>query len=85
MAMMITSTKLMIYMRILNPQGFGFIEFEDRRDADDAVYELNGKDLMGEWWVILPENTLGSESVFVEVYVQFYLCDNAHCDLLGPE
>ena len=24
-------------------QGFGFVEFDDYRDADDAVYELNGK------------------------------------------
>lgn len=24
------------------------MEFEDTRDADDAVYELNGKDLCGE-------------------------------------
>lgn len=23
-------------------------EFDDHRDADDAVYELNGKELMGE-------------------------------------
>ncbi|KAG0418631.1 hypothetical protein HPB47_004693 [Ixodes persulcatus] len=28
--------------------GFGFVEFDDPRDADDAVYELNGKDLMGD-------------------------------------
>ena len=28
---------------VLIKQGFGFIEFEDYRDADDAVYELNGK------------------------------------------
>lgn len=27
---------------------YGFVEFEDNRDADDAVYELNGKDLCGE-------------------------------------
>ncbi|XP_078723032.1 uncharacterized protein LOC144940643 [Lampetra fluviatilis] len=27
--------------------GFGFVEFEDARDADEAVYELNGKDMMG--------------------------------------
>lgn len=25
-----------------------FQEFDDPRDADDAVYELNGKDLCGE-------------------------------------
>jgi len=28
--------------------GFGFVEFDDYRDADDAVYELNGKELMGQ-------------------------------------
>lgn len=25
-----------------------FQEFDDHRDADDAVYELNGKELLGE-------------------------------------
>ncbi|ENN71336.1 hypothetical protein YQE_11951, partial [Dendroctonus ponderosae] len=28
--------------------GYGFVEFDDYRDADDAVYELNGKRIMGE-------------------------------------
>lgn len=27
---------------------YGFVEFEDMRGADDAVYELNGKELCGE-------------------------------------
>ncbi|KAL1132157.1 hypothetical protein AAG570_010114 [Ranatra chinensis] len=33
---------------ILLKNGYGFIEFDDYRDADDAVYELNGKELLGE-------------------------------------
>lgn len=28
--------------------GFAFIEFDDYRDADDACYDLNGRELMGE-------------------------------------
>lgn len=28
--------------------GFGFVEFQDYKDADDAVYEMNHKELMGE-------------------------------------
>ncbi|XP_055631520.1 serine-arginine protein 55-like [Toxorhynchites rutilus septentrionalis] len=32
---------------VMIKNGFGFVEFEDHRDADDSVYELNGKDLLG--------------------------------------
>ncbi|XP_063380798.1 serine-arginine protein 55 isoform X4 [Cydia fagiglandana] len=39
---------------ILIKNGYGFVEFEDYRDADDAVYELNGKDLLGERVVVEP-------------------------------
>uniref|UniRef100_A0A8C2WAA0 Serine and arginine rich splicing factor 6a n=1 Tax=Cyclopterus lumpus TaxID=8103 RepID=A0A8C2WAA0_CYCLU len=37
--------------------GYGFVEFEDNRDADDAVYELNGKELCGERVIV--ENARG--------------------------
>lgn len=33
---------------VLIKSGYGFVEFDDYRDADDAVYELNGKRLLGE-------------------------------------
>lgn len=33
---------------VLVKNGYGFVEFDDHRDADDAVYELNGRTLMGE-------------------------------------
>ncbi|CAB3404563.1 unnamed protein product [Caenorhabditis bovis] len=33
---------------IILKNGFGFVEFDDPRDADDAIYDLNGKELCGE-------------------------------------
>lgn len=33
---------------VLIKNGYGFVEFDDHRDAEDAVYELNGKKLLGE-------------------------------------
>ncbi|KOB69761.1 Splicing factor arginine/serine-rich 6 [Operophtera brumata] len=39
---------------VLIKNGYGFVEFEDYRDADDAVYELNGKELLGERVVVEP-------------------------------
>jgi len=32
---------------ILLKRGFAFIEFDDYRDADDAIHDLNGKELLG--------------------------------------
>lgn len=33
---------------ILVKTGYGFVEFDDHRDADDAVYEMDNRDFMGE-------------------------------------
>lgn len=33
---------------IVLKNGYGFVEFDDHRDAEDVVYELNGKELLGE-------------------------------------
>ncbi|XP_052768774.1 serine-arginine protein 55-like isoform X1 [Mya arenaria] len=37
---------------ILMKNGYTFVEFDDPRDADDAVYELNGKEMLGERLII---------------------------------
>ncbi|KAG9402121.1 hypothetical protein AC1031_007822 [Aphanomyces cochlioides] len=31
-----------------NPPGFAFVDFEDPRDADDAIKDMDGKELLGE-------------------------------------
>ncbi|XP_028412613.1 serine/arginine-rich splicing factor 5-like [Dendronephthya gigantea] len=33
-------------------KGYGFVEFYDERDAEDVVWELNGRDLLGERVII---------------------------------
>merc|ERR1712193_171285 len=33
---------------ILMKAGYAFVDIDDRRDAEDAVYDLNGKDLHGD-------------------------------------
>ncbi|XP_052766296.1 serine/arginine-rich splicing factor 5-like isoform X2 [Mya arenaria] len=37
---------------ILMKNGYTFVEFDDPKDADDAVYELNGKEMLGERLII---------------------------------
>ena len=37
-------------VRIL--QGFGFVDFDDYRDADDAVKGLDGRDFLGERYLV---------------------------------
>jgi len=40
----------LIFFKIQNPlfeRGYAFVELGDARDADDAVYDLNGRSMMG--------------------------------------
>ncbi|XP_002154006.1 serine/arginine-rich splicing factor 6 isoform X1 [Hydra vulgaris] len=37
---------------IMMKNGYAFVDFDDYRDADDAVYDLNGKELMGDRVII---------------------------------
>lgn len=48
---MITRFTLAVWIFTINDMHIFFQEFDDYRDADDAVYELNGKELLGERWV----------------------------------
>ena len=33
---------------IMLKNGYGFVEFDDYKDADDAIHDLNGRELCGE-------------------------------------
>ncbi|CAG0915548.1 unnamed protein product [Notodromas monacha] len=33
---------------VLLKNGYGFVEFEDERDAEDACHDMDGKELLGE-------------------------------------
>ncbi|KAL0266516.1 UNVERIFIED_CONTAM: hypothetical protein PYX00_009028 [Menopon gallinae] len=42
-----------------NPPGFAFVEFEDPRDADDAVRGLDGRTVCGRRIRVEPSNGMG--------------------------
>ncbi|EAN30961.1 Serine/arginine-rich splicing factor 3 [Theileria parva strain Muguga] len=57
-----------------NPPGFGFVTFDDPRDAKDALIELNGKDLHGNSLRI--ERCRGDKSNRRRPYREPYSRDN---------
>lgn len=40
------------YSDIIIKQGFAFVDFDEKDDADDAVYELNGREICGQRVVV---------------------------------
>jgi len=55
---------------VMLKNGFGFVEFDDYRDADDAIHDLNGKMLCGERVVleIAKGTPRGAGGAFVSGY-----------------
>jgi arginine/serine-rich splicing factor 4/5/6 len=51
--------------------GYGFVEFDDYKDADDAIHDLNGRELCGERVMleIAKGIPLGAGGAFVSGYV----------------
>ncbi|ORX69182.1 hypothetical protein DL89DRAFT_215106, partial [Linderina pennispora] len=41
--------------------GFGFVEFRDRRDAEDVMHDFNNRDFMGERLLIEPARDRGDD------------------------
>nr|CAB3266593.1 serine/arginine-rich splicing factor 5 [Phallusia mammillata] len=56
---------------IMLKNGFGFVEFDDLRDAEDAIHDLNGRDLCGERVLleIAKGTPRGAGGAFVSDYV----------------
>ncbi|CAI2329875.1 unnamed protein product [Caenorhabditis sp. 36 PRJEB53466] len=45
---------------VIMKNGFGFVDFVEQRDADDAVHDLNGKELCGERVIVeFPRRKVG--------------------------
>ena len=51
-------------------------EFDDARDADDAVYDLNGKTLCGERYAVF-------NNLFFDKYLCIYLYYQFNCSCLA--
>ena len=51
--------------------GYGFVDFDDYRDADDAVHDLDGKDLRGSRYPLFILTPSVSQKKIISVHLEF--------------
>ena len=51
--------------------GFGFVEFENSKDAEDAVHNLNGKSFMGTTWATVSSPLVHHTHPVLSIVVEF--------------
>ena len=51
--------------------GFGFVEFENSKDAEDAVHNLNGKSFMGTTWATVSSFLAHHTHPVLSIVVEF--------------
>ena len=59
--------------------GYGFVEFEDPRDADDAVYEMNNQSLCGSRVTVERSHGMQYFLIFKRFFVFTRLQNEGYC------
>ncbi|EPB77295.1 hypothetical protein ANCCEY_03592 [Ancylostoma ceylanicum] len=73
-------------------RGFAFIEFESKRDAEDAVDELNGRSILGDsksisecWWKLLKVDHMAATCTAIDLVLVHVTADVEAVPVLEAE